>query len=300
MEAKTFDRLVKRMGGAADRRQLLAGLGAVVAGLLGRPVAAKAPDKPNGTKCTKDAQCRSQHCCRGSGGKHGTCRECCTDGDCGADQLCRDHVCVPDSDICSPGHKCGKHQHCCDGVCQECCDDGDCRGEETCEDGRCVCHGCLSRNNSTCVAGTAWAECGADSERCAVCVRGEICDPGPPTCTACDVALFHRPLVTWCDALHNFAKFQCAPNCTCVSNHGGGAGVCFDRGINGYCSEEEPICHRHQDCVNQGDGDYCVQVGNCADVAHCYLTACVTKCGAREGGGNARAGDSPPQIVVRD
>jgi hypothetical protein len=43
MEAETFDRLVKRMGGAADRRQLLAGLGAVVAGLLGRPVAAIAP-----------------------------------------------------------------------------------------------------------------------------------------------------------------------------------------------------------------------------------------------------------------
>ena len=379
MDADGFDRLAKTVSGGTDRRRLLAGLGAVLAGLRGQPVAA-APAKPNGKPCTKNGQCRSEHCCRVAGQNSGTCRECCDDGDCGPGRLCHNQTCVPDAGTCTAGQnlchdgtapcgpgcqcvrttsgatfcglgsrcndcardedcsevtgpgsvcadytgdfcscrqtnrracvapcgactsdrQCSEHQRCCDGECRDCCTTADCRGDETCEGGRCVCHGCRSHVNNTCRAGTAWDECGGpDSERCAACARGEICAAGRQTCAACESALIPRT-VSWCEVIHDFATFQCAPNCSCATRHTGGIGVCFDRGVAGYCSSQEPICHRNQDCVDQGDGDYCVMAGDCKEGAHCHLTACVTACDMRARTRNARVGDGPPRMVVRD
>jgi hypothetical protein len=69
MEAERFDRIVKRVSGAADRRRLLAGLlGAALAAAA--PAAADTVCKPNSTrnrsKCNKDAQCCSRVCASGT------------------------------------------------------------------------------------------------------------------------------------------------------------------------------------------------------------------------------------------
>jgi hypothetical protein len=383
MDAEAFDRLVKRMGGAADRRRLLAGLGAALAGLLGQPVAAKDPDKPNGKTCNKNAQCRSRNCCSAGGKNDGRCRECCNDGDCGPGRLCQHHECVPDPGTCTAGQnlchdgtapcdnrpgcrcvsttsgatfcgsgsrcstctrdedctavtgpgsvcadytgdfcscyetnrrvcvapcaactsdqQCSQHQRCCDGQCQDCCTTADCGGAETCEEGRCVCHGCRSRINNTCVAGTAWATCGANGAGCAACAQSEVCAAGRQTCVHCE-ANFDSPAArTWCDAVTDFAAFQCAPNCGCAALHQGStvaSGVCF--GGASYCSSQEPICTFAADCVIEGLGTHCVPVGTCGQAPNCTQTVCVTQCGTGASGGNTGAGDSPPRIVVLD
>jgi hypothetical protein len=83
MEAERFDRIVKRVSGAADRRRLLAGLlGAALAAAA--PAAADTVCKPNSTrnrsKCNKDAQCCSRVCASGTCGcaAHPTSLTCAT------------------------------------------------------------------------------------------------------------------------------------------------------------------------------------------------------------------------------
>jgi hypothetical protein len=429
-------------------------------------VAAKAPDKPNGQPCNKNAQCRSRHCCTVAGqnpgrcreccstedcpepacqtctpsgtcqpthegetcdgdkrccrGKcrqcctaedcgdpdchvctpsgtcrqaregdpcdgdkvccQGQCRECCHDGDCGPARVCRDHVCLPDPGACTAGQnlchdgtapcddrpgcqcvsttsgatfcglgsrcsdcsrdedctevtgpgsvcadftgdfcscretnrraclspcdrctsdqQCSAHQRCCDGECQDCCTTADCRGDETCEGGRCVCRGCRSRINNTCVAGTAWTECGTDGARCAACARGEVCAADRQSCVNCE-SIFDSPAArTWCDAVNDFAEFQCEPNCVCAALKDGRSGVCF--GGPSYCTRHEPICTFPSDCVIDGFGTDCLQVGNCEQASHCKQTVCVTKCGAGPWGKDTSPDDGPPRIVVLD
>ena len=209
-------------------------------------------------------------------------------------------ACVAPCAACTSNKQCSEHQICCDGQCQDCCTTDDCRGDETCEDGRCVCHGCLSRINSTCVAGTAWAACATGDVRCATCAHGEVCVADRQTCVHCE-AFFDSPAArTWCDAVNDFAEFQCEPNCACAVLNDGGSGVCF--GGPGYCSSREPICQFSSDCVADALGTHCVPLGTCAQGFDCKQTVCVTKCGTHASGKNKKtgAGDSPPQIVVLD
>jgi hypothetical protein len=104
MDAKQFDSVARVVGQGTGRRQLLAGLvGAMLAGSLGRAtVTAKGKQrhrvtaqddtpKPNGKKCTKNAQCRSLNCVGATGrGATGVCQclSTCDGQACGADDGC--------------------------------------------------------------------------------------------------------------------------------------------------------------------------------------------------------------------
>jgi hypothetical protein len=262
-----------------------------------------------------DCQCVSTTSGATFCGSRGRCSDCTRDEDCiavtGPGSVCADYSgdfcscretnsrrCVRPCGACTSDQQCNEIEHCCDGVCQECCSSADCRGKETCEAGRCVCQGCRSRINNTCVAGTAWTECGTDGARCAACARGEVCAAGRQSCVNCE-AFFDSPAArTWCDAVNHFGEFQCEPNCACAALQDGLSGVCF--GGPGYCSSREPICNFSSDCVIEGLGTHCVQLGKCQQGFDCKQTVCVTKCGTGPWGKDTSPADGPPRIVVLD
>jgi hypothetical protein len=122
MDDKQFDRVARVVGEGIPRRRLLSGLlGAVLAGSLGRAATsakgkrqhhgrrrgkvqanAGPTPKPNGSKCAKNSQCQSGHCCgsrsnricqvpscdgKACGADDG-CGGTCQTGTCGSNQLC--------------------------------------------------------------------------------------------------------------------------------------------------------------------------------------------------------------------
>jgi hypothetical protein len=236
-----------------------------------------------------------------------TCSDCSSDEDCtavtGPGSVCADYTgnfcscrqtnrraCVAPCGQCTNNAQCGVGI-CCDGTCNiECCTTADCGANETCEEGVCVCPGCRSRINNRCEVGDAWAQCGADGDRCMECAGGQVCAAGSQTCGDCEFG--GRQRGTFCEIRDDFAKFQCAPNCACARNPQG-FGACFNTSIEGYCnSGPEPICEFSADCVIEGLGTDCILVGGCET---CTTTACVTRCASDES-----SGDGPLRLVVLD
>ena len=236
------------------------------------------------------------------------CSDCASDEDCaaltGPGSVCADfsgsqcscrntnrRACVgPCGATCTSDGQCGSNGVCCDGLCQrgDCCATAGCAANELCEDHLCVCQGCLSRINSTCEAGDAWAQCGADSVRCTACASGQICAAGHQTCASCE---FGGGGGTFCEIRDDFARFQCAPNCACAasSQHGDVFGACFSGAA--YCRRgPEQICEFPADCVIEGLGTDCILAGDCEEGC---TTLCVTRCAAGEEPG-------PLQLVVLD
>jgi hypothetical protein len=144
MEAERFDRLIKSVGQATDRRSLLAALlGGCLTALRERGAAAKPKDKPPKDKPPKD-KCTGVGCCPPGG---------CPEPDAGC-QMCQDGACVTDPAL--EGVSCGS----------ELC--------HVCQGGRCVaageqefCGDCGVCQAGACVPASA-QECGM----CRLCVDG--------------------------------------------------------------------------------------------------------------------------------
>jgi hypothetical protein len=221
-----------------------------------------------------------------------------TTGDsCGCDGFAN-RACVRPCGQCANDAQCGVARVCCGGECKtgDCCTTADCGADERCERNRCTCEGC--RTGHTCSVGTAWAQCGDDGKQCQACAQGEVC-ADRQTCATCET----HPSPggeTWCDAVHHFAPFQCGSNCSCAQPRFGFNGVCFDRGVAGYCLRDDVICTSNADCVRERYGNRCVAAGNCEEAAHCYQAVCVTECGGSPPHGNTDAGDGSLQVVVFD
>jgi hypothetical protein len=104
--------------------------------------------------------------------------------------------------------------------------------------------------------------------------------------------------VSYCESVRDFDALRCGPSCTCATRNLEEVGVCWDVSVNSYCTQDEPICYRDADCVDDGYGDYCVPAGDCARTAGCARSVCVPAC--RAGDGDAGAGGGPPRVVVLD
>jgi hypothetical protein len=94
---------------------------------------------------------------------------CCTDGQCGANQVCQNGVCVQSCPADKPNF-------CPDNVCRECCANGEqsnCANGTTCSNGVCVCP--PPPNPSACVQAGCSPEPSIDG--CDLCVTSLTCDP---------------------------------------------------------------------------------------------------------------------------
>jgi hypothetical protein len=169
-----------------------------------------------------------------------------------------------------------------------CCADADCLAGEVCERGVCTCKGC--RSGDTCPAGDAWAQCGADGATCRACGDGQICAADSRTCVNCSISTSVGG--TFCEVRGAFSKYQCTATCRCAKATIGDStySVCFDGPA--YCRRgPEQICEFPADCVIEGLGTDCIEVGDCEPGCR---TACVTRC-TEEG-----SGGGPLQLVVLD
>lgn len=233
-----------------------------------------------------------------------TCSDCSSDEDCtavtGPGSVCADYsgdfcscrqtgrrACVAPCGQCTNNAQCGGGI-CCNGACNfECCTPADCGANETCEGGICVCPGCRSRINNRCEVGDAWAQCGADGDRCTECAGGQVCTANRQTCASCAFGQVTRG--TYCEIRENFGKYQCGPNCACAAASPA-LGECINAAATAYChTGSEPICEFAADCVIAGLGDDCILAGECEP--GCNRTVCVTRCGAGADNGS-------PQLVV--